>query len=67
MLEISDFERRGICTINVAKTKALMSFAVTAKLICVFIFAYAQRVFSHDAAKKYAYSAGAQSDLVLNC
>ena len=29
------------CTIYVAKTKALISFAVTAKLICVFVFAYA--------------------------
>ena len=28
-------------TIRVAKTKALISFAVTAKLICVFVFAYA--------------------------
>ena len=27
--------------IRVAKTKALISFAVTAKLICVFVFAYA--------------------------
>ena len=26
--------------IRVAKTKALISFAVTAKLICVFVFAY---------------------------
>ena len=32
------------------KTKALISFAVTAKLICVFVFAYAKRLFSHDAA-----------------
>ena len=39
------------CTIQVAKTKALISFAVTAKLICVFIFAYAKRWFSHDAAQ----------------
>ena len=37
------------CTIHVAKTKALISFAVTAKLICVFVFAYAKRWFSHDA------------------
>ena len=30
-----------------AKTKALISFAVTAKLICVFVFAYAKKtVFS---------------------
>ena len=38
------------CTIRVAKTKALISFAVTAKLICVFVFAYAESRFSHDAA-----------------
>ena len=37
-------------TIRVAKTKALISFAVTAKLICVFVFAYARIRFSHDAA-----------------
>ena len=34
----------------VAKTKALISFAVTTKLICVFVFAYAKRWFSPDAA-----------------
>ena len=33
-----------------AKTKALISFAVTAKLICVFVFAYAKSRFSPDAA-----------------
>ena len=33
-----------------AKTNALISFAVTAKLICVFVFAYAKRWFSHDTA-----------------
>ena len=38
------------CTIRVAKTKALISFAVTAKLICVFVFAYAKIRFSHVAA-----------------
>ena len=38
------------CTIRVAKTKALISFAATAKLICVFVFAYAKIRFSHDAA-----------------
>ena len=36
---------------RVAKTKALISFAVTAKLICVFVFAYAKIRFSHDAAR----------------
>ena len=38
------------CTIRVAKTKALISFAVTAKLICAFGFAYAVCWFSHEAA-----------------
>ena len=33
-----------------AKTKALISFAVTAKLICTFVFAYAEYWFSLDAA-----------------
>ena len=31
-----------------AKTKALISFAVTAKLICVFVYAYAKNWFSHE-------------------
>ena len=35
---------------RVAKTKVLISFAVTAKLICVFVFAYAKCLFSQDAA-----------------
>ena len=35
----------------VAKTKALISFVVTAKLICVFVFAYAKSRFSHDPAQ----------------
>ena len=41
------------CTtcIYVAKTKALISFTVTAKLICVFVFAYAKCLFSHYAAQ----------------
>ena len=44
------FRKRRDCTTNVAKTKALISLAVTAKLICVFVFAYAKIRFSHDAA-----------------
>ena len=43
-------KQRRNCTIRVAKTKALISFAVTAKLICVFVFAYADCWFSHGAA-----------------
>ena len=39
-------------TIRVAKTKALISFAVTAKLICVFVFAYVKSRFSHNEAQK---------------
>ena len=31
------------CTIHVAKTKALISCAVTAQLICVFVFANMQK------------------------
>ena len=31
------------------KTKALISFAVTAKLVCIFVFAYAKCLFSHYA------------------
>ena len=38
------------CTIYVAKTKTLISCAVTAKLICVLVFAYAKNRFSIDAA-----------------
>ena len=39
-LEISDLRRRGIVLSEVAKTKTPISFAVTAKLIRVFVFAY---------------------------
>ena len=35
---------------RVAKTKALISFAVTAKLICAFVFVYAGCWFSHEVA-----------------
>ena len=38
----------------VAKTKALISFAVAAELICVFVFAYALSWFSHDAAHTFS-------------
>ena len=39
------------CTIRVAKTKALISFVVTAKLICVFVYAYEKKQFSYDVAQ----------------
>ena len=41
------------CTISVAKTKALISCAVTAQLICVFVFAYVDCWFSGVAAQLY--------------
>ena len=49
-LEISDLKKKRKCTIRVAKTKALISFALTAKLICVFVFACADCWFFHEAA-----------------
>ena len=51
-LEVLYLGRRGsVLYIQVAKTKALISFAVTAKLICVFVLAYAKCWFSHGAAQ----------------
>ena len=41
--KIFDLEKMN-CTIRVEKTKTLISFAVTAKLICAFVFAYIQIV-----------------------
>ena len=46
------------CTIQAAKTKALISFAVTGKLICAFVFAYAKSRFSHDEAHMLHKSVG---------
>ena len=50
-LEVSDIRRRRNGTIRIAQTKALISFAVTAKLICAFVFAYADCLFSHAASQ----------------
>ena len=47
------YRKKRDCTIYVAKTKALISFAVTAKLICAFVFAYAIVRFSNDTAQIY--------------
>ena len=49
-------QRYRNCTIHVAKTKTLISFAVTAKLICVFGLAYADYLFSHEAAHLMKYN-----------
>ena len=57
------------CTIRVAKTKALISFAVTAKLICAFVFAYAKSRFSHNEAHllvSVLYVENARSNLSIH-
>ena len=41
---------------HVAKTKALISFAVSTKLICVFVFTYADCWFSHEEAHIFNFS-----------
>ena len=46
--------------IYVAKTKGLISFAVTAKLICLFVFAYAKCWFSHEATQMMLEKASMQ-------
>ena len=48
-LENVRFRKNRDCTIYVAKTKTVISYAVTAQLICVFVFAYAKSRLSHDA------------------
>ena len=52
-------------TIRVAETKALISFAVTAKLICVFVFAYVKSRFSHDGAHFIVALPGPSIELFL--
>ena len=44
------FGKKRDCTIRVVKTKALISCAVTAQLICAFVLAYAHCWFSDVAA-----------------
>ena len=44
------FKKKRDSTIRVVKTKVLISFAVTAKLVCAFVFAYADCWFSHAVA-----------------
>ena len=43
------FKKKYYCNIRGAKTKALISCAVTAQLICAFVFAKAKFYVSHDA------------------
>ena len=44
------FKKRN-CTVSVSKTQVLISCAVTAQLICAFVFAYADCWFSDAAAR----------------
>ena len=56
-------------TIYEAKTKALISYAATAQLISVFVFAYAKSRFSHNEAhiiEDFHISATKQEDLLLH-
>ena len=48
------FRKYRDCTIHLAKTKVLVSFSVTAKLICVFVFAYGKKPVSHDVAQIFS-------------
>ena len=45
------FRKKRNCTIRIAKTKALMSCAAAAQMICAFVFAYADCWFSDAAAQ----------------
>ena len=51
-----------------SENKGVISFAVTAKLICVFVFAYADCWFSHEAAqmeKRARYNSQVTTDIML--
>ena len=64
------FRKLRDCTIYVAKTKALISFAFNVKLICFFVFAYAKSWFSHDVAhmtKQYTGTANFTAVKIDNC
>ena len=52
-LENFAFRKHRNCTIHVEKTKALISYAVTA--ICTFVFAFAKCWFSHDMAQMFSF------------
>ena len=49
------FRKWRNCTIHIAKTKMLIRFAVTAKLICTIVFAYADCWFSHAVAHFFSH------------
>ena len=53
--EIFGFRKKRDCAIYLGKTKALIVCAVTAQLICAFVFEYAKSRFSHDVAQLLLY------------
>ena len=53
------------CIIRVAKSKALISFAVTAKLICAFVFACADCLFSDALAHIEANMSASRDNRIL--
>ena len=55
-------KKKWDCTVCVAKTKTLISCAVNAQLICVFVFAYAGCWFSYSVAQVYRCSGHTDSD-----
>ena len=58
-LKFQIYKVEGLYYLYVGKARALISFTVTPKLICIFVFAYAKSRFSHDAAQiTYANSTG---------
>ena len=61
------FRKKRYCTVHVAKTKALISFVVTAKLICAFVFAYAKSRFSHKEAHIESIQTAIRNIFLLGC
>ena len=55
------FRKKRHCTICVVKTKSLISFAVTVKLTCTFVFAFVKCWFSHDIAHVISYNIDVQA------
>ena len=65
-LEAGNFrfiKKSNNCTTCVVKTKAMISFAVTAKLICAFVFANENCWFSHEAGQIFAAFSSSESKL----
>ena len=51
------FKKKRNCIICIVKTKVLISFAVTAKLVCAFVYAHANCWFSREMAHIFGHVA----------